>query len=154
MLDGTIAAVAEVVGAFGWRVGCEEAADAGPELVPGPGGGLAQERLELGEQLLDRLQIRAVGRQVEERGAGRGDRLADAGDLVGREVVEHHDVAGRERRRQELLDIGANAVPVIGPSSTSGAITPLCLSPATKVVVRQWPCGTAATRRWSEAQRP
>ena len=34
-------------------------------------------------------------------------RLADAGDLVGREVVEHHDVVGPECRRQELLDVGA-----------------------------------------------
>jgi len=53
------------------------------------------------------VEIRAVGRQIEDRGIGRGDRLADAGERVGRQVVEHHDVTGRERRRQELLDIGA-----------------------------------------------
>jgi hypothetical protein len=57
MLGGTIAAVAKVVGTFGWRVGFQEAADGRPELVLGPGGGLAQERLELGEQLFDRVQI-------------------------------------------------------------------------------------------------
>ena len=34
----------------------------------------AQERLELGEQLLDRVQIGAIRRQVEEPSAGRGDR--------------------------------------------------------------------------------
>ena len=31
---------------------------------------------------------------MEDRGPGRGDRPADAVDLVRREVVEHHDVAG------------------------------------------------------------
>jgi hypothetical protein len=46
------------------------------------------------------------------------------------------------------------ATPVIGPSSTSGATTPVCLSPAMKVVVRQWPCGTAATRRSPSGLRP
>ena len=73
----------------------------------GARGGLAQERLELGEQLLDRVQIGAVGGQVEERGAGRGDRLADAIDPVRGQVVEHHDIARLERGRQELLHIGA-----------------------------------------------
>ena len=87
--------------------GGEEAADGGPELVLGPCRGLAQERLELGEELLDRVEIGTVGRQIEERGVGRGDRLADAVDLVRGEIVEHHDVAGLERRCQELLDVGA-----------------------------------------------
>jgi hypothetical protein len=73
---------------------------------------------------------------------------------VRREVVEHHHVAGRERRRQELLDVGAEAGPVIGPSSTSGATMPLSRNPAIKVVVRQWPCGTAATKRAPPGLRP
>ena len=95
---------------------------------------LAQERLELGEQLLDRVEIRAVGRQVEDRGRGRGDRLADDHDLVRRQVVEHNDVAGRECGRQELLDVRAERRAVMGPSSTSGATMPLCRRPATSVV--------------------
>ena len=88
--------------------GGEEVADGRPEFVPGARGGLAQERLELGEQLLDRVQIGAVGWQVKERGAGRGDRLADAIDPVRGQVVKHHDIARLERRgRRELLHIGA-----------------------------------------------
>jgi hypothetical protein len=97
----------EVVGTFGGWGGIEQAGDGGPELVPGAGGGPAQQCLELGEQLLDRVRIRTVGRQVEERGAGRGDGLADALGLVRFEVAEHHHIAGCERRGQELLDIGA-----------------------------------------------
>lgn len=33
------------------------------------------------------------GRQVEELGASCGDGLTDAGDLVGWQIVEHHDIA-------------------------------------------------------------
>ena len=33
--------------------------------------------------------------------------------------------------------------PSIGPSSTIGAFIPVRRSPAVKVVVFQWPCGTA-----------
>ena len=36
-----------------------------------------------------------------------------------------------------------NATPFIGPSSTMGATTPAWRSPAKKVVVFQWPRGTA-----------
>jgi hypothetical protein len=39
---------------------------------------------------------------MEERGAGCGDRLADAGDLMRPEMVEHQDIAARERRCQAL----------------------------------------------------
>jgi hypothetical protein len=51
--------VVEVVGAFVLGHGLEQAADGGPELDFGACGGLAQQRLELGEQRLDRVQIRA-----------------------------------------------------------------------------------------------
>jgi hypothetical protein len=82
----------------------------------------AQQCLELGEQLLDRRaaqhrpprsvlgarrEIRAVGWQIEDRGGGRGDRLAHAIDLVRRQNVEHHDVTAFERGREALLDIGS-----------------------------------------------
>jgi len=36
----------------------------------------------------------------------------------------------------------ANHSPVIGPSSTSGAVMPVSRSAPMKVVVCQWPCGT------------
>jgi hypothetical protein len=52
MSGGTIAAVIEVVREFGGRAGIEEASDGRPDLFPGLGGGLAEPRLELGEELL------------------------------------------------------------------------------------------------------
>ena len=38
----------------------------------------------------------------------------------------------------------AKLAPLIGPSITQGATMPSCLSPAMKVSVFQWPCGTLA----------
>lgn len=61
------------------------------------------------EDRLDRVEVRAVGRQVKDAGADSGDGLSDAGDLVRREVVHDDYVAKRERRRQELLDVGAES---------------------------------------------
>ena len=95
--------------------------------------------------MLDRVRVRAVG--------GCGHRPAGAIDLVRCQIVEHDDEIGCGRRCEDLVDIGPKAVPVIGPSSTSGTTVPLCRRPAMNVVVRQWLYGTVATKRWSVAQR-
>jgi hypothetical protein len=104
-----IAGVGEVVGAFGGGEGVENLAEGAPERLDGAGGGGAEQRLELGESQLDRVQIRAVGRQVEEGCPGGFDRLAYAFDLVRLEVVEHHDLARAQARRQALLDLSQKA---------------------------------------------
>jgi hypothetical protein len=44
--------MAEIVGAFGCGDGLKDAGDGCPKVVLGAGGRLAQQRLELGEQLL------------------------------------------------------------------------------------------------------
>ena len=63
------------------------------------------------------------------------------GALVGWELVEQEAEQARK------------AAPVIGPSETSGAVTPVSRGPATSVVVRQWACGTDATRRATTFRR-
>ena len=75
-------------------------------------GGFAEQVLELGEDLLDRVQVRRVGREEQQPCPGSADGLADGGPLVAREVVHDDDVAGRECRHEALLDIGGEAVPV------------------------------------------
>jgi hypothetical protein len=77
--------------------------------VDGAPRGGAQQGLELGEDLLDRVEIRTVGRQVDEACALRLDGLAHTGDLVRLEVVHHHDIAWAQGRRERLLDIGKEA---------------------------------------------
>ena len=74
--------------------------------VDGPLGRLSQQGFELGEQLLDRIEVRAVGRKVAE---ARPCGLDQGGDLRSRmagQVVHDDDVAGPEFWNEELLDIG------------------------------------------------
>ena len=53
-----------IIGAFaGWEE-VDDPADGGPKAADGPLGGLAQQRLELGERLFDRVEVGAVRRQV------------------------------------------------------------------------------------------
>ena len=70
-----------------------------------------------------------------------------AGALMAPEVIHHHDIARLQLRIQDLVDIVLEELAVDGPSRTMGATMPLLRSPATKVVVVQWPCGTATRSR-------
>jgi len=69
-----------------WGEGIEERADATPGSVEGALGGLAREMFELGEDLLDGIEIGAIGRQEEELGAGGADGAADERALVAAEI--------------------------------------------------------------------
>ena len=55
--------------------------------------GLAQQVLEFGEDLFDRVQIGRVFRQEEQLGAGRADGAADRLALVAAEIVHDHHIA-------------------------------------------------------------
>jgi hypothetical protein len=68
--------------------------------------------LDLGEGLLDRIEIWRVRRQEPEPGAGRLDHLSDGDPLVGAEIVHDDDVARLENRNELLLDVGAEALAV------------------------------------------
>lgn len=78
----------------------------------GPFCGFAHQVLELGEDLLDRIEVGAIWRQEQELGASAADCLADSGPFVTAEIVHDDDVAGRERRHEELLDIIGEALAV------------------------------------------
>jgi len=84
----------------------DEFADARPDGVDGALVGFAQQRFQFGEDLLDRIEVGAVGRQEHESGAGAPDRGANRPALVAAQIVHDDDVAGRERGDQHLLDIG------------------------------------------------
>ncbi len=107
-LDG-ISCIDEVVCAFGRREFIESVSDCPPEVIDGPGADLAENGFELGEDLFDGIEVRAVGRPVEWGCANRLDGLAYAGDFVGGEVVHDDDVALGEGRDQGLLDPGKEA---------------------------------------------
>ena len=64
-----------------------------PETSDGALRSLAQDGLELGEGVLDRIEVGAVGQEEEEVRAGGLDQRPDLGSLVARQVVHDDDVA-------------------------------------------------------------
>jgi hypothetical protein len=63
-------------------------------------------RFEFCEELLDRVQVRTIGRQQPQLCACRLYCLAHSGDLVGGEIIHRHDLARREGGHQTLFEIG------------------------------------------------
>ena len=83
--------------------------DGSPEVWHRARGGRSQERLQLGEGLLDRVEVRAVGWEVEQTRAGRLDGLPHAGHLVDAQVVENDRVAALQHRDQGIGDVSQEA---------------------------------------------
>jgi hypothetical protein len=70
---------------------------------------LAKPVFELGEELLDRVQIGGVCRQEEKPGACGTDGAAHSVALVRTKIVHDHDVAGLQCRNKNLGDIETEA---------------------------------------------
>lgn len=94
------------------REGVEEGSDAPPGCLDGSLGGFSQEGFKLGEDLFDGIEVGTVGRQEQQPGSCCADGFAHSRALVAAKIVEDDDVAGLERRDQELLDIGEEALAV------------------------------------------
>ena len=62
-------------------------------------GVLAQRRFQLRECHFDRIEVRRIGRQIAHFGADRFERLANAVDLVGAQVIHEDDIALAQRWR-------------------------------------------------------
>lgn len=82
--------------------------------VAGARGGLAQPVFELGEELLDRIEVGGVLGQEEEPGAGRPDGVTNGLALVGAEIVHEDDVARLERGPEDRLDVLKEALAIDG----------------------------------------
>lgn len=77
-----------------------------PDGSNGSLAGFAQQRLERGEDLLDRVQIGTVGRQEEQMGAGLPDRPSNRHAFVTAEIVEYDNIAWTQPWHQELRHPG------------------------------------------------
>jgi hypothetical protein len=108
----SVSCVSEVIGAFFGGVGAEKFANGGDEGFDGSGRGFAQEMLELGEHLLDRVQIGRVFGQEEELGAGRPESLANGFAFVAAEIVQDHQITWPKGGNQHFLDVGSEALAV------------------------------------------
>src|SRR3712207_5194641 len=99
------AAVGEPAGGVGCGDGGEGGPGGGAEVGVGARFGAAGGVLDLGEGLLERIEVGGVGRQRQEAGAGGLDGGADGRAVVGLEVVGDDDLARAERGGQEEADV-------------------------------------------------
>src|SRR5271169_6178232 len=90
----------EVVCALSGAERGNQFADPAAEMRNGSLGGLAQQRLQFAECLLDRIEVRRIFRQIKQFCAGSFDGLLHSDPLMGREVVDDDDVAVPECWRQ------------------------------------------------------
>ena len=104
--------------------------------------------LDLGEGLLDRIEVGRVWRQIPEPCAGRFDEAAQGGRLVTTEIVHDDDVALAEAAAREPAEhrLGKHS-PLMGPSNRQGAVRRSQRKAPRKVSVRQWPCGVKLRTR-------
>ena len=92
----------------------EQGSDPFPDGLDGALPGFSEERFELGEDLFNRVQIGAIGRQKDEPCAGGAYGFADCPVLVRPKIVHDDDVALLEGRDEDLLDIGEEGLTVDG----------------------------------------
>jgi hypothetical protein len=101
--------VPDVVSALSNREELERVANERCDTIEGSGSCRSEERLELGERLFDRVEVGAIGRQKSDLRTDGFNRGADLRLFVHHEVIEDDDIAGSERRRQDLVDVGEKA---------------------------------------------
>ena len=70
--------------------------------------------LDLGEGLLDRIEVGRVWRQIPEPRAGGFNQAAQGGRLVTTEIVHDDDVARLKLRNENLLNVGPETFAVDG----------------------------------------
>ena len=110
-----ISCVSEVGGAFACGEAFEDIGGGVGDGVVGARFGFSQPIFEFREDLLDRVEVRGVFREEDEASSDVADRLPHGLAFVRAEIVEDHDIAGLQRRDEELFDIGVEALAVDGP---------------------------------------
>jgi len=83
-----------------------------PRVLDGTLLGGAHPVFDLGEGLLDGIEVGGVWRQVPEPGAGGLDEATQNGGFVAAEIVHDDDVAGSEHWDELLFDIGTEALAI------------------------------------------
>jgi len=96
----------DVIPALVGREEIERERDKRQHVVEAPWSRRAEEGLQLGKRLFDRIEIWTVRRQKPDRRPDGFDGAADLGLFVHREVVEDDDIAAPERRDEHLVHVG------------------------------------------------
>jgi hypothetical protein len=111
--------------AFARRKEVQRDRDELDNLVEAARSGGPQKCFQLGEGELDRIEVRAVGRQEAQPRTDAFNRRFHLRLFVHREVIEDDDVAGAERRDEHLLDIGEKRGIIDRPVEDGGRRQPL-----------------------------
>src|SRR5688572_5468430 len=101
---GWVAAVGEPADRVSFGDGGEGGPGRRAEVVVGASLGATERLLDLGERLLDRIEVGGVGRQRQEPSALLFDGGTDGRAVVGAEVVSDHDLACSEGRGEDVAD--------------------------------------------------
>jgi len=104
-MSGGISVVSEIISAFCFTELLEKRSDALPRRFDGSFGCFAHQVFELGEHLLDGVEVWAVRRQEQQPCAAAANGGTDCIASVTSEIIHDDYVAGLESRNQELLDI-------------------------------------------------
>ena len=94
------------------KIKCDGSTDASPERFVASRLGVPQPVLELGERLLDQIEVGAAGQKEQKMGARASDRRVHRFGLVAARIVHDDDVAAAGRRDQLRFNIGPEGVSV------------------------------------------
>ena len=96
-----------------------------PSVFDGAALSVAHPVFDLGEGLLDRIEVRGIWRQVPEPGASGADHLPDRLRLVAAEIVENNDIAWVQSWQEKVLDIGSEAFSIDRPIEDARCCEPI-----------------------------
>jgi hypothetical protein len=96
--------------AFFGREGSDEVADCPPSVFEGALGGLAQQVLELGEDLFDWIEVGTVGRQKQHSRASRADGLRYGLAFMAAQIVEDDEIARSQGWNEDLFDMARQSL--------------------------------------------
>lgn len=96
-----------------------------PSVLDGAFLSLAHPVFDLSEGLLDRIEVRRVGRQVPKPGAGGLDHLPDGRRFMTSQIVHDDDVAWLQHGDELLFYIGAKALAVDWSVEDAGCREPI-----------------------------
>jgi hypothetical protein len=111
-----------LVSALGWLDRRKGLGDGVRNGVEGSGRSLSNGAFDLGEDLLDRIEVGRVFGKKQEASAGSLNGFAHGFSFMGAKIVEDDNVVGFESRDEELLDISAKALAVDRPVEQAGRL--------------------------------
>lgn len=76
-----------------------------PQRIHGPFGGAPQQSTQLAEGQFDRIQIRTIGRQIQELSPDTFDRFLHAPNFVRGQIIQDEKVSRLESWSQMLADV-------------------------------------------------